>query len=190
MVANFLKIAREVIREQQQKREISELSEISQNARPDYLSSGTTNTVLEYQRDLNALNSLNSQLPGSEKPFRKVFTVLERRCPEYVEQDRWQQAVEDGRRFLATWEDKAIALGWTPKEVFGLHTPPSKPHPSYHRLSRYDETGLAWHLNGSPVVAMSSSTAAIQHKSGSITNYRKENKPGWGPLGDSLDDFT
>jgi hypothetical protein len=47
----------------------------------------------------------------------------------------------------------------------------------------------AWLLNGSPVVAISSSTAAIKSKAGSITSYRKHNKPALGPLGDSLDDF-
>ena len=27
-------------------------------------------------------------------------------------------------------------------DLFGLHTPPAKPHPTYRRLSRYDCTGL------------------------------------------------
>jgi hypothetical protein len=45
-------------------------------------------------------------------------------------------------------------------------------------------------LRGSPVVALTADTAAIQHKSGSITNYRKLNKPGLGPIGDSLEDFV
>jgi hypothetical protein len=28
--------------------------------------------------------------------------------------------------------------------LFGLHTPPDNPRPSYRRLSRYDHTGLIW----------------------------------------------
>ena len=172
MVADYLKIIREA--EGCEKREVSEIS---------------PHTTLEFRRTrtpgspgatLNSLTSLNSRATGSEKPLSKVFAALERRCPDYVKQDRWQQAVDDGRRFVATWGDKAEALGWTPKEVFGLHTPPANPHPSYNRLSRYDETGLAWLLNGSPVVAMSSSTAAIKSKAGSITSYRKHNKPALG----------
>jgi len=63
------------------------------------------------------------------------------------------------------------------------------PHPSYQRLSGYDDKGLVWVLEGKPVVAMSSSTAAVAHKTGAITSYRKHNKPGLGPLGDSVDDF-
>jgi hypothetical protein len=56
-------------------------------------------------------------------------------------------------------------------------------------MSRYDCMGLVWLLNGNPVVALTEITAAIQHKSGSVTIYRKLNKPALGPLGDSLDDF-
>jgi hypothetical protein len=66
---------------------------------------------------------------------------------------------------------------------------PAHPHASYNRMSRYDCMGLVWLLNGNPVVALTEITAAIQHKSGSVTIYRKLNKPALGPLGDSLDDF-
>jgi hypothetical protein len=118
--------------------------------------------------------------PPPTNVFAEVFTALERRCPEYVDQVHWHQAVEDGQRFLATWGSQAEALGWTPTEVFGLHTPPTRPHPSYDRLSRYDDKGLVWLLEGKPVVAMSSSTAPIQHKTGAITNYRKLNNRDWG----------
>ena len=65
------------------------------------------------------------------------FSTLERRCPDFVEAERWQQAVEDGRRFLASWGGQAKALGWTAGELFGLHSPPVRPAVSYSRLSRY-----------------------------------------------------
>ena len=61
---------------------------------------------------------------------------------------RWRRAVEDGRRFLATWGAQALALGWTVPDLFGLHSPPENPHASYRRLSPYDETGLIWLLKG------------------------------------------
>ncbi len=83
-----------------------------------------------------------------------------------------------------------MELGWTPRELFGLHTVPSNPHPSYARLSRYDETGLVWLLDGKVVTALTATTADIQHKTGAITVYRKLNKPALGPLGDSLEDFV
>jgi hypothetical protein len=41
------------------------------------------------------------------------------------------------------------------------------------------------------VVALSGDTAAIQNPStGNVLTYRKARKPAYGPLGDSLDDFT
>jgi len=120
--------------------------------------------------------------------FGRTYEALEARCPDYVEPARWQQAVEDGRRFLAQWGEQAAALGWTTGDLFGLHIVPNTPTPSYRRLSRYDETGLIWLLRGRPVVALTDATAAIQNAASSITVYRRDNKPALGPLGDSLDD--
>jgi hypothetical protein len=119
-----------------------------------------------------------------------ALATLERRCPEHIDPVHWRQAVADGRRFLEIWGKQAEAFGWTADELFGLHQPPENPHPSYSRLSRYDETGLIWLLRGNSVVALTADTAAIQYASGSVTNYRKLNKPALGPVGDSLDDFV
>jgi hypothetical protein len=98
--------------------------------------------------------------------------------------------VQDGRRFLAQWGEQASALGWTARDLFGLDRIPDKPAPNYRRLSRYDETGLIWLLQGRPVVALAESTAAIENPTGAITVYRKNNKPTLGPVGDCLDDFA
>ena len=97
--------------------------------------------------------------------------ALEGRCPDLVPPSRWQQAVEDGRRFLAQWGEQAEALGWTPEDLFGLHQPPDKPHPSYNRLSRYDELGLIWLLAGRPVIALTAAGAAIATPTGNTTTY-------------------
>ena len=75
------------------------------------------------------------------------------------------------------------------RDLFGLHKSPDQPHPSYRRLSRYDETGLIWLLQGRPVVALTDATAAIENPTGAITVYRRYDKPALGPVGDSLDDF-
>jgi hypothetical protein len=122
--------------------------------------------------------------------FAEALAHLERRCPDYIEPEQWRQAVEDGRRFLAQWGSQAAALGWTTKELFGLHEPPAKPHPSYDRRARYDESGLLWLLNGLPVMMLTEATAAIETKTGTVITYRKLNKPGLGPIGDSLDDLV
>jgi hypothetical protein len=119
----------------------------------------------------------------------RTCKVLEQRCPDHVPIGRWQQAVEDGRRFMARWGKQAEALGWDAKDLFGLASAPAKPHPSYRRLSRYDETGLIWLLCGREVVALTEATAAIESPTGAPTIYRRHNKPALGPVGDSLNDF-
>jgi hypothetical protein len=120
--------------------------------------------------------------------YANWLAALLSKCPELVEPDRWQQAIRDADTFLARWGKQAHALGWTTRELFGLHVFPAKPHPNYRRLSRYDETGLVWLLRGRPVVALTETSAAIQGATAVIT-YRKHNKPVLGPLGDSLDDM-
>jgi hypothetical protein len=121
--------------------------------------------------------------------YGRAMTALESRCPYLIPVDRWKQAIADGQPFLAHWGDQAEALGWTARDLFGLQKPPEKPHPSYSRLSRYDETGLIWLLQGREVVALTEATAAIQNPTRAITVYRKHNKPALGPVGDSLDDL-
>jgi len=121
--------------------------------------------------------------------FFRTLQELERRCPLYVDPADWQRAVEDGRKFLATWGEQAHAFGWTERELFGLHPVPARRAANYRRLSRYDETGLIWLLRGRPVVALTATTAAIRHLGGNVTTYRRLNKPALGPLGDTLDDI-
>src|ERR1700738_1683947 len=131
------------------------------------------------QRTDGETGELFRNLPGEE---------LERRCPDHVPVERWEQAVEDARRFLATWGEQAEALGWSSSDLFGLHTPPENPRPSYRRLSRYDETGLIWLLEGCEVLAVTATTARIQRPSGSTTPYRKKNTLAPSALGGRLDD--
>ena len=137
-----------------------------------------------------AQNSQNAQNSRAQK-LGSVLVALESRCPDLVPVDRWQQAVADGKTFLSRWGDQAQALGWTAKDLFGLLTVPEHAKPSFNRMSRYDEMGLIWLLEGRRVVALTEGTAAIQKPgAASATMYRRHNKPGLGPLGDSLDDFT
>jgi len=119
-----------------------------------------------------------------------AIEALERRCPAYVEHDRWRQAIDDAHRFLTGWGSQAEALGWTANDLFGLARVPTNPRPSYRRLSRYDETGLIWLLRGRQVLALTESTATVENPTGAITVYRRHNKPALGPLGDSLEDLA
>jgi hypothetical protein len=122
--------------------------------------------------------------------YSRAMTALEARCPDLVPIDRWQFVVDDGRRFLARWGEQAEALGWTAKDLFGLLAVPEHAKPSFNRLSRYDEIGLIWLLEGRRVIALAEATAAIRGPTAAITVYRRHNKPALAPLGDSLDDFT
>jgi hypothetical protein len=133
--------------------------------------------------------SRSSRSPNFLGRYGRAVAALEAGCPDLIPPERWRQAVEDGRAFLARWGDQAEALGWTARDLFGLAPVPDKPHPSYWRLSRYDETGLIWLLLGRQVVAFTEATAAIQNPTGAITTYRRFNRPALGPVGDSLDDL-
>jgi hypothetical protein len=130
----------------------------------------------------------NRQKTSPSGLYDHLLAALRSKRPHLVEPDRWQQAIRDADSFLTTWGQQAEALGWTTRELFGLHPPPERLTPSYSRLSRYDETGLIWLLRGRPVIALTETTAAIQGATGVIV-YRKHAKPVLGPLGDSLDDF-
>jgi len=121
--------------------------------------------------------------------YNQVLAGLRAECPTYVDVADWQQAIEDGHKFLARWGEQAEALGWTARELFGLHPVPERPAATYRRLSRYDETGLIWLLQGKPVIGLTAGEAAIRGHSGATVTYRKHNKPALGPLGDCLDDM-
>jgi hypothetical protein len=118
-----------------------------------------------------------------------AFGALERGCPAYIDVADWQQAIEDGHKFLARWGEQAEALGWTTPELFGLDAVPERPAATYRRLSRYDESGLIWLLRGKAVIGLTAGEAVIRVHSGATVSYRKLNKPALGPLGDSLDDM-
>jgi hypothetical protein len=138
-----------------------------------------------------ATNSPNSQFARSQKlSYQDVLSVLESRCPDYLDADRWHRAIADGKRFVGLWGEQASALNWTNRDLFGLHKQPEQPHPSYRRLSRYDCVGLVWLLDGREVVALTADTATIKNQTtGTITVFRKNNWPALGPPGDSLDDL-
>jgi hypothetical protein len=125
---------------------------------------------------------------AGQSRYSGTLAALKTECPAAVEYARWQQAIQDADSFIAMWGAQAEALGWTARELFGLHPVPPRPAPTYQRLARYDATGLIWLLQGCPVVALTENEAAIQ-RSGAVVMYRKYRKPALGPLGDSLDDM-
>jgi hypothetical protein len=132
----------------------------------------------------------NPELINPRRPYGRVLAALAQRCPECIEEHRWELAVKDAESFVIRWDERATALGWTADDLFGLAAIPKHPTPNSHRLSRYDQTGVLWLLQGRKVVALTEKTAAIENPSGAITVYRRHNKPAIGPLGDSLEDLS
>ena len=126
--------------------------------------------------------------PGQR--YAIVLAKLVSDCPQLIEPKAWQQAVADAQAFLARWGTQAAALGWTARELLPAFIRcRNRPAAASRRLARYDCAGLLWLLRGRPVVALTAETAAIQTASDGILTYRKNNKPAFGPVGDSLDDF-
>jgi hypothetical protein len=121
---------------------------------------------------------------GSRVPaaYAKAFTELWRVCPAHVDADDWRQARDDARNFLKTWGEQAEALGWSARDLFGLAPVPERPIARYRRLHRYDLTGLCWLLGGRSVIALTEATAAIEHRTGAVTIFRRHNRPALGPV--------
>ena len=61
-----------------------------------------------------AKNTLSGHRQNRQNPYGCTLAALQARCPDVVPVARWQQAIEDGRSFLAGWGEQAEALGWTP----------------------------------------------------------------------------
>jgi len=135
---------------------------------------------------IKAVTPLHSDF--GDQPYCRIVTALSERCPDLVDEQRWRNAVADATVFLRQWGHQALALGWTARDLLGLAEIPERPGPSYQRLSRYDQTGLVWLLQGRRVVALTKDTAVIETANGTVA-YRRYNKPALGPLGDSLDDM-
>ena len=124
------------------------------------------------------------------KPSALVLAMLQEHCPDHVELGRWQQAVEDGRRFLDNLgQTGGVARLDLPRPVRPPQ-PPARPHPSYRRLSpiRRDRADLA-PAGAAGGGADREPPRRSRTRPAAITVYRKHNKPALGPIGDSLDDF-
>jgi hypothetical protein len=141
------------------------------------------------RREMVAAVCGDMQAPRDPVSYASALAVLRANCPASVPEDRWHQAIVDATVFTPEWGAQARAFGWTERELFGLPDVPDRPRPSYQRLSRYDQTGLVWLLQGRRVVALTKDTAVIETTYGTVV-YRRYNKPALGPLGDSLDDFA
>jgi hypothetical protein len=143
------------------------------------------NGELQKMQEMQKIGPASPQDDLRRGTYSQALGALCGECPAYVDAADWQQAIEDGHRFVTQWGKQAEALGWAPADLFGLHTPPEKPAPKYRRLSRYDQTGLIWLLHGRPVIALTQTAATILALSGANLMYRRHRT-----LGDDIDDIS
>jgi hypothetical protein len=127
---------------------------------------------LQKMQETQEIGAANPQGALHLGTYSQALAALRAECPAFVDAADWQQAVEDGHRFVTQWGKQAEGLGWAPADLFRLHTPPEKPPPTYRRLSRYDQTGLIWLLHGRPVIALTETEATILAPSGANLTYR------------------
>jgi hypothetical protein len=89
-----------------------------------------------------------AQAERDPTPYASTLAILRAKCPAYVPEDRWHQAITDAATFISKWGAEAQAFGWAARELFGLHPVPEHPTANYSRLSRLDGLGLIWLLRG------------------------------------------
>jgi hypothetical protein len=98
-------------------------------------------------------------------PYSEGLAHLEACCPDNVDNERWQKACDDARRFLASRGTDAAALGWLACDLFD-YSP------------RWDLRGLVWFLHGNAVSELDATSAAFITPSGSRLVYRRANRGG------------
>jgi hypothetical protein len=106
-----------------------------------------------------------------------ALAALRAKCPAYVSEDRWHQAIADATAFVSEWGAQARKHAWTVPELFRLHPVPDQPAANYDRLARLDDLGLIWLLRGRPVIVLTSKEAIIRCPSGAILTYRRRTEP-------------
>jgi hypothetical protein len=88
------------------------------------------------------------------------------RPPGDVPAKRWRQFIDDCGQFLDEgWAARAVALGWSPLDLFGC----DRACP----FARIDRAGLLWLLNGNRLAALGPDTAAIVAPSGARMTYHR-----------------
>ena len=76
----------------------------------------------EHRDSLRSLLTAD-RTPEVGRPFDGMLAALRSGCPELIESDRWQQAIQDADSFLEKWGQQAHALGWTARPVPGPDAP-------------------------------------------------------------------
>jgi hypothetical protein len=102
--------------------------------------------------------------------------------------ERWRELINDGETFLGKWGAAAFKIGWTARDLFGVH--PKAP------AARYDVMGLIPMLSRAAVMSLTDSAAIMRSQSGAVLTYRRQHQAGavllsqmvlWAEIGSTLD---
>ena len=93
---------------------------------------------------------------------RGMARLMELPAPLEVSPDRWRQIQRDAERFMRSWADQAVALGWSTGNLFG-----------YDPRKTYGRVGLIIAIRGDRVVALTRDFAAIKKPDGHRWHYRE-----------------
>jgi hypothetical protein len=109
---------------------------------------------------------------GAPRDWAEVFARLDcAKPPADVPVPRWRLFIDDCRRFLDEWADRAMALGWHALDLFGC----DRERP----FARLDHAGLLWLIEGRNLIVLTTNTATIETASGvRQTYYRRPAEPG------------
>jgi hypothetical protein len=95
-----------------------------------------------------------------------VRAILAAEGARGIPPSRWPQIQRDTRQLVeGGWTRRALALGWTPADLFGC----DQRAPWY----RLDRSGLVLLLGGHEVVELTSDEAVLRARTGSELGYRR-----------------
>jgi hypothetical protein len=109
---------------------------------------------------------------GAPRAWAEALARLDPAEPPIdIPPERWERFIDDCGRFLDGWVHFALALGWSPLDLFGC----DRERP----WQCIDHQGLLWLLNGNNLVVLSAETAIIETSHNGRQTYRRRVlKPG------------
>jgi hypothetical protein len=103
---------------------------------------------------------------GAPRAWAEALARLDPAKPPIdIPPERWVRFIDDFGRFLDAWVHYALALGWSPLDLFGC----DRERP----WERIDHQGLLWLINGNSLVALSTETAIIETPPNGRQTYRR-----------------
>ncbi len=132
---------------------------------------GTFGTFGTEVSDYEERAAITENLAGVPREWAEAFAKVQ--CAAHLDgysPERWLALIDDGGRFLDRWAARAMDLGWSAVDCFGLD--PKAPE------ARVDKMGLVPLIDGREVVAITDASAVLQGWNGSHMTYHRRNRGG------------